>query len=123
MPGRENLSNDMRDSPVFLLLSIRINVKRWARASHAHAVGFEHPLQSVFLFSGVAFLNRLLRRRQVFEFCERLKELLDFAGRLVGIDDLGWDAPPRVLYVAGNEHGVASSEAEPILANLQLHLP
>ena len=37
------------------------NVERWT--SHNHAVGFEHPLQSVYLFGGVAFLNRLLARR------------------------------------------------------------
>src|ERR1700730_9804068 len=43
------------------LVSIRINVERWA--SHNHPVGFEHPLQSVYLFGGVAFLNRLLARR------------------------------------------------------------
>jgi hypothetical protein len=43
---------------------------------------------------------------------------------LVGIDDLGWDADgrPRVLYVAWDEHKFKSSEAEPLLANLQLHL-
>jgi len=53
-------------------------------------VGFEDPLQSSLLLGGVAFLNRLLARRQVFEFGQHLKELLDFAGRLVCIDDLGW---------------------------------
>ena len=100
------------------LLSIRIKVERWP--SHNHAVGFEHPLQSVYLFGGVAFLNRLLSRRQVFEFGQHLKELLDFAGRLVGVDDLGWgaDCRPRVLYVAWDERGLTSSEGEPLLANL-----
>src|SRR5262249_47379602 len=51
-----------------------------------------------------------------------LKELLDLASWLIGIDYLGWDAPPRVLYVAWNEHGFASSEAESLLADLQFHL-
>jgi hypothetical protein len=69
------------------LLSIRINVKWWA--SHNHAVSFEHPLQSVCLFGGVAFLNRLLSRRQVLKFSQNLKEVLDFAGGLIGIDDFG----------------------------------
>ena len=58
--GRENSSRDVSDSPVFLLLSIRINVESWA--SHTHAVGIEHPPQSVYLFGGVAFLDRLLAR-------------------------------------------------------------
>src|SRR5262245_52299931 len=91
------------------------NAEWWA--SHDHAVGFEQPLQSIYLFGGVAFLNRLLARRQVFEFGQHLKELLDFARRLVGIDDPGWDAPPRVLHVPWDEHGFTSSEAEPLLAN------
>ena len=52
------------------------------------------------------FFNRLLARRQAFEFGQRLKELLHFAGWLVGIDDLGRGLPaPRVLYVARDEHG------------------
>jgi hypothetical protein len=87
-------------------------------------VGFEDPLQSVCLFGGVALLNRLLARRQVFEFGQHLKELLDFAGRLVGIDDLSWgaDGRPRVLDVAWYEYGFTSSEAAPLFANLQLQL-
>jgi len=44
-------------------------------------VGFEHPLQSVYLFGGVAFLNRLLARRQAFKFGQHLKEVLERSAR------------------------------------------
>jgi hypothetical protein len=60
-------------SPTFC----RIKIERWA--SHTHAMGFEHPFQSVYLFGSEAFFLRLLARRQVFEFGQHLKELLDFA--------------------------------------------
>jgi len=46
-------------------------------------MGLEHALQSVYLFGGVAFLNRLLACRQVFRFGEHLKEFLDFAGAIL----------------------------------------
>jgi hypothetical protein len=64
-----------------------MNVEWWA--SHIHAVGFDHPLQSVYLFGGVASFHGLLARQQAFESGQHLKETLDFAGRLVGIDDFG----------------------------------
>jgi hypothetical protein len=91
---------DVKTRHRFLLLSIRIKIERWA--SHNHAMGFEHPFQSVYLFGSEAFFLRLLTRRQVVEFGQHLKELLDFAGRLVCIEYLGWgaDGRPRVLYVA-----------------------
>src|SRR4051812_35393810 len=86
---------DVKTRHRFLLLSIRIKIERWA--SHNHAMGFEHHFQSVYLFGSVAFFVRLLARRQVFEFGQHLKELLDFAGRLVGIEDLGWGAEAKSL--------------------------
>src|ERR1043165_2475829 len=92
------------------------------RASHRHAVGLEDSHESVSLFGGVAFVNCLFARRQAFVFGQRLEELLDLAGWLVGVDDPGWDAAPRVLYVARNEHGFTRSEVEALLANFQLHL-
>jgi hypothetical protein len=45
----------------FSLIRAVFNVERWT--SHNHAVGFEYPLQSVYLFGGVAFLKRQLARR------------------------------------------------------------
>ncbi len=58
-------------------------------------MGFEQPLYLVYLFVGVGLIDRLFARRQVFEFGEHLKELLDLAGGLVGIDDLGRGAYSR----------------------------
>jgi len=85
---------------------------------------FKQPLHRDFLFLRVGLVDGLLARRQLFEFGQHLKELLDLASRLVGIEDLGRAANgrPNVLDVAGNEHGLASAEVKTLLANLQLHL-
>src|SRR6266496_6577737 len=87
------------------------NNQRWT--SQNHSVGLKQPLHRDCLFVGVGLVDYLLARRKLFEMGQHLKELLDFAGGLVGVEDLGTgasDGRPYVLDVAWNEHGFTSAE-------------
>src|SRR5438477_12325126 len=59
------------------------------RPSENHPMVFKQPLHRDFLFLRIGLVDGLLARRQAFVFGKRLKELLDFASRLVGIEDFG----------------------------------
>ena len=67
-----------------------------------------------FLFIRTRLVDRLLACREAFEFSQRLKELLDLTGRLVGMEDLSRDtySRPHMLDIAGNEPGFRSVEME-----------
>ena len=49
------------------------------RTGQHHPVGLEHPLERLLLIFGISLVNRLLRRRKLFELGQSLKKLLDLA--------------------------------------------
>src|SRR6266480_4104425 len=87
-------------------ITLRSLDSEW-RPSENHPMVVKQPLHRDFLFLRIGLVHSLLARRELFEFGEHLKELLDLAGRLVAIEDLGRVANgrPNVLDAAGNEHG------------------